>query len=68
MRTGVVILPQQRWSEAAVTWRRAEELGFVHAWTYDHLSWRSLRDQPWFATVPTLTAAAVVTSTIRLGT
>ena len=68
MRTGVVILPQQRWADAADTWRRAEELGFAHAWTYDHLSWRSLRDQPWFATVPTLTAAATVTSTIRLGT
>ena len=68
MRTGVVILPQQRWSEAARTWQRAEELGFAHAWTYDHLSWRSLRDQPWFATVPTLVAAATATSTIRLGT
>lgn len=68
MRTGVVILPQQRWSEASHRWRRAEELGFAHAWTYDHLSWRSLRDQPWFATVPTLVAAATVTSTIGLGT
>ena len=68
MRVGVVVLPQQRWSEAAERWRRTEELGFAHAWTYDHLSWRSLRDQPWFATVPTLVAAATVTSTIRLGT
>ncbi|MFC5381325.1 LLM class flavin-dependent oxidoreductase [Aquipuribacter nitratireducens] len=68
MRVGVVILPQQRWAEAAATWRRAEELGFDHAWTYDHLSWRSLRDEPWFATVPTLVAAATVTSTIGLGT
>jgi len=23
---------------------RAEELGFDHAWTYDHLAWRNLRD------------------------
>ncbi len=64
----MVILPQQRWSDAAPLWRRAEELGLDHAWTYDHLSWRSLRDQPWFATVPTLVAAATVTSTVRLGT
>ena len=42
----MVILPQQRWAEASRLWRRAEELGFSSAWTYDHLSWRSLRDQP----------------------
>jgi alkanesulfonate monooxygenase SsuD/methylene tetrahydromethanopterin reductase-like flavin-dependent oxidoreductase (luciferase family) len=43
-------------------------MGFDAAWTYDHLAWRDLADQPWFATVPTLTAAATVTSRIRLGT
>lgn len=68
MRHGIVILPQQPWAEAQHVWRRAEELGFDTAWTYDHLSWRSLADQPWHATLPTLTAAAMVTSTIRLGT
>lgn len=68
MRHGIVILPQRPWAEAQHVWRRAEELGFDTAWTYDHLSWRSLADQPWHATVPTLTAAAMVTSTIRLGT
>lgn len=36
-------------------------------WTYDHLAWRTLRDEPWFAAVPTLTAAATVTSRVRLG-
>jgi alkanesulfonate monooxygenase SsuD/methylene tetrahydromethanopterin reductase-like flavin-dependent oxidoreductase (luciferase family) len=46
----------------------AEEYGFDHAWTYDHLGWRSLVDKPWFDAVPTLTAAAMVTSEIRLGT
>lgn len=68
MRHGIVILPQQKWSEAQSTWQKAEALGFDHAWAYDHLSWRSLADQPWGATVPTLTAAATVTSTIKLGT
>ncbi|PJJ61386.1 LLM class flavin-dependent oxidoreductase [Compostimonas suwonensis] len=68
MRFGIVILPQDRWSEARHTWALADELGFDHAWTYDHLSWRSLADEPWYATIPTLTAAATVTSTIRLGT
>jgi len=68
VRIGIEILPQQRWREGAGLWRRAEAMGFDHAWTFDHLAWRSLVDEPWFATVPTLTAAATVTSTIRLGT
>jgi alkanesulfonate monooxygenase SsuD/methylene tetrahydromethanopterin reductase-like flavin-dependent oxidoreductase (luciferase family) len=45
-----------------------EELGFDHAWTYDHLAWRSLRDAPWFGAVPFLAAAAVVTDQVGLGT
>jgi alkanesulfonate monooxygenase SsuD/methylene tetrahydromethanopterin reductase-like flavin-dependent oxidoreductase (luciferase family) len=67
MRCGVVILPEHRWSEAQSIWRRAEALGFDHAWTYDHLAWRTLRDSPWSGTIPTLTAAALVTGRIRLG-
>ena len=68
MRFGIVILPQYEWPEAARPWRRAEELGFDHAWTYDHLAWRGLAGERWHATVPTLTAAATVTSRIGLGT
>ena len=68
MRFGLTILPEHVWSQAAPMWRRAEELGFDHAWTYDHLVWGGLPDSPWFGTLPTLTAAAMVTSTIRLGT
>ncbi|MCU1447941.1 MAG: class flavin-dependent oxidoreductase, partial [Acidimicrobiales bacterium] len=68
MRVGVCILPELRWPEQRELWKRAEELGFDHAWTYDHLAWRSLRDGPWFGAVPTLTAAAVVTDRIRIGT
>ncbi|WP_025353811.1 LLM class flavin-dependent oxidoreductase [Kutzneria albida] len=68
MRVGIVILPEHRWWVAEPKWRAAEEYGFHHAWTYDHLGWRSLVDGPWFGSVPTLTAAAAVTSRIRLGT
>jgi alkanesulfonate monooxygenase SsuD/methylene tetrahydromethanopterin reductase-like flavin-dependent oxidoreductase (luciferase family) len=68
MRFGLTILPEHRWPDAAPMWRRAEELGFDHAWTYDHLVWAGLPDSPWYGTIPTLTAAAMVTSTIRLGT
>lgn len=68
MRYGIVILPQFEWPEARRRWRGAEEYGFDHAWTYDHLSWRSLADEPWQATIPTLAAAAMVTDRIRLGT
>ena len=45
-----------------------EEIGVDHAWTYDHLAWRDLRDGPWLAAIPLLTAAATATSRIRLGT
>jgi alkanesulfonate monooxygenase SsuD/methylene tetrahydromethanopterin reductase-like flavin-dependent oxidoreductase (luciferase family) len=68
MRYGIVILPQDPWAEAARKWRGAERLGFDHGWTYDHLSWRSLADEPWHATIPTLTAAALVTRDLGLGT
>jgi alkanesulfonate monooxygenase SsuD/methylene tetrahydromethanopterin reductase-like flavin-dependent oxidoreductase (luciferase family) len=68
MRFGIVILPQYDWPEAARRWRGAEEYGFDHAWTYDHLAWRGLAGERWHATVPTLTAAATVTSRIALGT
>jgi len=49
-------------------WRRAEELGFHAAYTYDHLAWGRLEDGPWFGAVPTLAGAALATSTMRLGT
>jgi len=68
MRFGLTILPEHRWAKAAPMWRQAEALGFDHAWTYDHLVWGGLPDSPWYGTTPTLTAAAMVTSTIRLGT
>jgi len=68
MRLGVVILPELRRAELASVWRAAEQLDFDHAWTYDHLAWRSLRDSTWFAAVPTLAAAALATERIRLGT
>ncbi|NJP42944.1 LLM class flavin-dependent oxidoreductase [Actinacidiphila epipremni] len=69
MRLSTVILPIYRWHEhGREVWRRAEELGFHAAYTYDHLSWRTFRDGPWFGAVPTLTAAAAVTERIRLGT
>jgi len=68
MRFGVLILPEKRWAEAARQWREAEELGFDSAWTYDHLSWSSLADGPWFSAMPVLAAAAAGTSRILLGT
>ncbi|WP_031512638.1 LLM class flavin-dependent oxidoreductase [Streptomyces sp. NRRL F-5123] len=69
MRLSTVILPIYRWhDEGREVWREAEELGFHAAYTYDHLSWRTFRDKPWFGALPTLTAAAALTERIRLGT
>jgi len=68
MRLSTVILPIHRWNDGQKMWQRAEELGFHATYTYDHLSWRSFRDEPWFGAMPTLTAAATVTQSMRLGT
>ncbi|MFJ5721895.1 LLM class flavin-dependent oxidoreductase [Streptomyces sp. NPDC093149] len=68
MRLSTVILPIHRWNEGQKFWQRAEDMGFHAAYTYDHLSWRTFRDGPWFGAVPTLTAAAAVTQRMRLGT
>lgn len=68
MRVGIVVLPTDRWPEQAGRWRRAEDYGFDHLWTYDHLTWDPLAHLPWGATIPTLVAAATVTSRASLGT
>ncbi len=68
MRIGICLLPEHPWSQAEPLWREAETMGFDHAWTYDHLVWGGLRESPWYGTTPTLTAAAIVTSRIGLGT
>nr|WP_107912345.1 LLM class flavin-dependent oxidoreductase [Streptomyces chartreusis] len=70
MRVGIVILPEHRWAQAASRWQRAESYGFDHAWSYDHLGCQlgDFLAGPWFDVVPTLTAAAMSTSTIGLGT
>ncbi|WP_028661065.1 LLM class flavin-dependent oxidoreductase [Nocardioides insulae] len=68
MRIGIVLLPEFDWVVDRERWTRAEEYGFDHAWTYDHLAWRTLADGPWHATIPTLVAAALSTERIRLGT
>lgn len=68
MRFGITILPEHPWSVAERMWRAADILGFDHAWTYDHLIWGGLPNSPWFGTTPTLTAAAMVTERVRLGT
>jgi alkanesulfonate monooxygenase SsuD/methylene tetrahydromethanopterin reductase-like flavin-dependent oxidoreductase (luciferase family) len=69
MRLSTVILPVDRWHEGGrAKWQRAEALGFHTAYTYDHLTWRTFRDGPWFGAVPTLGAAALATERLRLGT
>ncbi|MDQ2738998.1 MAG: LLM class flavin-dependent oxidoreductase [Actinomycetota bacterium] len=68
MRVGVVILPQFSAVETRRRWKSLETRGFAHGWTYDHLAWRDLADEPWYSTVPTLATAAAATSHLRLGT
>lgn len=67
MRYGIMIVPEDRWQAARHKWERAEQMGFDHAWTYDHLNWRTFRSREWYTAVPTLTAAALTTTSIALG-
>lgn len=68
MRIGITVLTDLPWREAAPRWRAAEEMGFAHAWTYDHLVWGGLPDAPWRAATPVLGAVAATTSRMGLGT
>ncbi len=67
-RVGVCILPEHPWAVARRMWQHAEDYGFDHAWTYDHMTWSRLPHWPWYAAMPTLAAAATATSRIQLGT
>ena len=68
MRLGLVILPSDRWAEARRQWEWADDVGFATGWTYDHIRWGGMPDGPWHAAVPVLSAAAVATTRLRLGT
>ncbi len=68
MRFGITILTDLPWAQARPRWQAAEEMGFDHAWTYDHLVWGGLPEAPWTTATPVLGAAAAVTETIGLGT
>ncbi|MGL5817624.1 MAG: LLM class flavin-dependent oxidoreductase [Phycicoccus sp.] len=67
LRHGIVILPDRGWRENAPRWAAVEEMGFAHAWTYDHLVWGGLPDAPVHAYAPVLAAASTVTRSIGLG-
>lgn len=68
MRIGVVVLPDEPLAEQARRYARVEELGFAHAWTYDHLVWGGLPDAPWHSTTVALAVAAQATCRVELGT
>lgn len=68
VRLGALILPEHPGQAGSRVWAQAEELGLDHAWTLDHLSWRSLRDRPWFDAMTTMCAAACATGRMGLGT
>jgi len=65
----VVVLPDRHpVSSFLADVRAAEAAGVRTVWTYDHLTWPLLADNPWYGSVPLLAAAAVVTERVRLGT
>ena len=63
-----VVLPDRHPISTFLAEVREAEAAGVHAvWTYDHLTWPLLKDNPWYGMVPLLAAAAGVTSRVRLG-
>jgi len=65
----VVVLPDRHpVSSFLADVRAAEAAGVRTVWTYDHLTWPLLADNPWYGSVPLLAAAAVATERVRLGT
>jgi len=68
MRLGLLLIPTDPWQRAVARAREIEGMGFDHLWTYDHLSWRRFRDQPWFGAMTWLAGIAASTTRIRLGT
>ena len=67
IKVGVALLPEVDPAQDR-RWSRVEEYGFAHGWSLDHLAWRAFADSTWYATVPTLAAAALSTSRLGLGT
>ncbi|WP_432560952.1 LLM class flavin-dependent oxidoreductase [Kineococcus sp. SYSU DK003] len=68
MDLSCVILNDLHPGDFLATARTAQEAGLRTVFCYDHLSWRDLRDGPWYNAVPLLAAAATATDRIRLGT
>jgi alkanesulfonate monooxygenase SsuD/methylene tetrahydromethanopterin reductase-like flavin-dependent oxidoreductase (luciferase family) len=67
VRLGVCLLPTSPWADARSAWVDIDQAGVEHIWTYDHLSWRDMRDGPWFEAMGLLSAVAAVTTTAKLG-
>jgi alkanesulfonate monooxygenase SsuD/methylene tetrahydromethanopterin reductase-like flavin-dependent oxidoreductase (luciferase family) len=67
VRFSAIVLPDRNPTTFLQTVREVEAAGVERVWTYDHLSWRHSRDEPWFASMPLLAAATAVTTRIRLG-
>lgn len=68
MRFGVVLMPTDPVARTIERARELERMGYDHLWIYDHLAWQRFRNEPWHATSPLLSALAVSTDRIRLGT
>ncbi|TWH21816.1 LLM class flavin-dependent oxidoreductase [Prauserella rugosa] len=67
MRIGLTILPEHPKAAARDIWAQVEEAGFDHGWTFDHIGWEGLLDEPWYGAVSTLSLAALSTTRLEIG-
>jgi alkanesulfonate monooxygenase SsuD/methylene tetrahydromethanopterin reductase-like flavin-dependent oxidoreductase (luciferase family) len=68
LRFGVLVLPNASFPDLAERWRRAEDLGFDFVFAPDHARNNAGPSLPWFDGWTVLTAMALWTRTIRIGT
>lgn len=68
VRFGVLVLTDAPFATLFERWHRVEELGFDFLFAPDHARHTHDPSQPWFDGLTALTAMALQTSTIRIGT
>jgi alkanesulfonate monooxygenase SsuD/methylene tetrahydromethanopterin reductase-like flavin-dependent oxidoreductase (luciferase family) len=67
MRLGALVLQEEPWDQAALTWRQVEAVGFDAGYVADHLTHSTVAGRWWADGWTTLAAAAGVTDRLLLG-
>jgi alkanesulfonate monooxygenase SsuD/methylene tetrahydromethanopterin reductase-like flavin-dependent oxidoreductase (luciferase family) len=67
VRFSAIVIPDASPTSFLRTVHEVEAAAVERLWTYDHLSWRRVHVESWYASLPLLAAAALSTTRLRLG-